>query len=86
MGIIKVEVNIAEMTKAVEAFRINRRKALETFSLEVRSAVTDAVNRLLHAEMTLFLGTADGQENKRNGYEKKEYTLKGKSSTFPTFS
>lgn len=77
MGIIKVEVNIAEVTRAVEAFRINRRKALETFSSEVRSAVTDAVNRLLHAEMTLFLGTPDGRENKRNGYEEKEYTLKG---------
>jgi transposase-like protein len=77
MGIVKVEVSIAEVTKAVDAFRINRRKALETFSSEVRSAVTDAVNRLLHAEMTLFLGTPDGQENKRNGYEEKKYALKG---------
>lgn len=77
MGIIKVEVSIAEVTKAVEAFKANRLRALEAFSSEVRLAVTDAVNRLLHAEMALFLGTPDGGDNKRNGYEEKQYALKG---------
>ena len=77
MGIIKVEVNIAELTTAVEAFRANRMKALAAFSSEVRNAVGDAVNRLLHAEMALFLGTPDGRDNKRNGYEEKQYALKG---------
>lgn len=77
MGIIKVEVNIAELTTAVEAFKANRLRALESFTLEVRSAVADAVNRLLHAEMALFLGSTDGEGNKRNGYEEKEYALKG---------
>ena len=77
VGIIKVDVNIAELKTAVEAFKINRLKALESFSLEVRSAVGDAINRLLHAEMTLFLGSVDEQGNKRNGFKEKEYTLKG---------
>lgn len=77
MGIIKVEVNIAELTTAVEAFKTNRLRALESFTLEVRNAVADAVNRLLHAEMALFLGSTDGEGNKRNGYEEKEYALKG---------
>lgn len=77
MGIIKVEVNIAELTTAVEAFKANRLRALESFTVEVRSAVADAVNRLLHAEMALFLGSSDGEGTKRNGYEEKEYALKG---------
>jgi len=77
MGIIKVEVNIAELTTAVEAFKSNRMRALEAFSSEVRHAVGDAINRLLHAEMALFLGSPDGEGNKRNGYKEKQYALKG---------
>jgi transposase-like protein len=77
MGIIKVEVNIAELTTAVEAFKTHRLRALESFTLEIKNAVSDAVNRLLHAEMALFLGAADKDGNKRNGFEEKDYTLKG---------
>jgi transposase-like protein len=77
MGIIKVDVNIAELTTAVEAFKTDRLKALESFSSEVRNAVGDAINRILHAEMTLFLGSVDEQSNKRNGFKEKQYTLKG---------
>lgn len=77
MGIIKVEVSISELTTAVETFRQNRVKALEEFTSEVRSAVAETVNRLLHAEMTLFLGKADEPGNKRNGFKERDYTLKG---------
>src|SRR5580658_10075685 len=77
MGIIKVEVSIAELTAAVESFKANRLRALESFTHEVRNAVADTVNRLLHAEMAMFLGSPDGESNKRNGYEEKEYALKG---------
>ena len=77
MGIIKVDVNIAEITSTIEAFRTNRIKAFETLAGEVRHAVSDAINRLLHAEMTFFLGTPESENNKRNGYEEKEYALKG---------
>lgn len=71
MGIIKVEVNIAELTSVVEAFKANRLQALESFTTEIKSAVAGAVNRLLHAEMALFLGSAEGASNKRNGFEEK---------------
>jgi putative transposase len=78
MGIIKVEVSIAEATKALEAFQINRRRALDSFSHEIREAVSDAINRLLNAEMALFLGgTEDDTGNKRNGYKQRKYALKG---------
>jgi len=75
MGIIKVEVNISEVATAIEEFRANRKRALEHFSGEVRQAVSEAFNRLLHTEMTLFLGKSVG--NKRNGYREREYALKG---------
>jgi putative transposase len=77
MGIIKIEVSLPEATQAIEAFKRNRVKAFEAIALEVRSAVSSAVDQLLAAEMTLFLGKPDQSGNKRNGYQEREYALKG---------
>lgn len=80
MGIVKIEVKIPELTRALEAFKKNRINSLEAMSLEVKSAVSSAFHQLLHAEMTLFLGQADQADNKRNGYQEREYALKGVGS------
>ncbi len=80
MGIVKIEVKIPELTKALEAFRENRVRALEAVTSEVKSAVTNTFHQLLNAEMTLFLGQADQSDNKRNGYQNREYALKGVGS------
>lgn len=77
MGIIKVEVNIPEAVKAIEEFRTNRKQAFATVTREIRSAVAQTFNQLLHTEMTLFLGKPDQAGNKRNGYHEREYALKG---------
>jgi putative transposase len=76
VGIIKLEVSLPEATRAIEEFKNNRRKAFETIAAEVKSAVSGAINQLLHAEMTLFLGKPDQATNKRNGYQEREYALK----------
>ncbi|MBK8204523.1 MAG: transposase [Bdellovibrionales bacterium] len=34
-------------------------------------------NQILHTEMEIFLGQADQTGNKRNGYDEREYALKG---------
>ena len=77
MGIIKVEVSLPEAVQAVEEFRRGRGRALEAMATEVRSALSSAINRLLHTEMTLFLGKPGEAGNKRNGYKDREYALKG---------
>lgn len=77
VGIIKVEVKIPELTRALEEFRINRMKSLELLTAEIKGAVANTFNQLLKAEMTLFLGQPDQLDNKRNGYEAREYALKG---------
>jgi putative transposase len=77
MGIIKVEVKIPELKKALDEFKNHRLKALDTLTLELKSAVANTFNQLLQMEMTLFLGQPDQVGNKRNGYETKEYALKG---------
>jgi putative transposase len=76
MGIIKLEVSLPEAARAIEEFKNNRLKAFETIATEVKLAVSGAINQLLHAEMTLFLGRPDQSDNKRNGYQEREYALK----------
>jgi putative transposase len=77
MGIIKLEVSLPEAVKAIEEFRTNRIRALDALGTEFRTAVTTTINQLLKSEMTLFLGRADQSDNKRNGYQEREYALKG---------
>jgi transposase-like protein len=77
MGIIKVEINLSELSQALETFKRNRLKAFETLTAEVKDAVSGTLNQLLHAEMSLFLGKAEESGNKRNGYKEREYALKG---------
>ena len=78
MAIIKVEIRLGEVGKAVEAFRVNRKKALEDLAHEFRTAVSTSVNELLKAEIDVFLGQPDQKDNKRNGYHpEREYILRG---------
>jgi len=77
VGIIKVEVSMPEAIEALEEFRRNRIQAFEKLSSEVKTAVGSAIDRLLHTEMSLFLGKPEQSNNKRNGYKEREYALKG---------
>lgn len=77
MGIIKIEVNLPEAVQAIEEFRKNRIQAFESITTEIRTAVGTTINKLLHTEMTLFLGKPEQSGNKRNGYKERDYALKG---------
>ena len=77
MGIIKLEVNLPEAVQAIEEFRKNRTWALDTISAEIKTVVGHAFNQLLKSEMTLFLGKPEQSDNKRNGYQERQYALKG---------
>jgi putative transposase len=77
MGIIKVEIKVPALVKALENFRENRLSALETLSSEIQSSVSDFFNSLLQTEMDVFLGQPEQALNKRNGYKEREYALKG---------
>jgi len=77
MGIVKIEVKIPELARAIEEFKINRLRALESVTQEIKFAVVRAFDDLMHSEMTIFLGQPDQKDNKRNGYQEREYALKG---------
>ena len=77
MGIIKVEIKVPALVKALENFKENRLTALEMLSGEIQSSVSDFFNLLLQTEMDVFLGEPEQALNKRNGYKEREYALKG---------
>jgi transposase-like protein len=77
MGILKVEIKIPELVKAIEVFKENRLAALEHLTVEVKNGVSEMFNQLLQAEMAVFLGAPDQSDNKRNGFDEREYALKG---------
>lgn len=77
VGIIKIEVSLPEAMRAIEDFRRNRIRAFEQLTVDVKTAVSGALDHLLQTEMTVFLGRPDQEKNKRNGFEEREYALKG---------
>lgn len=76
MGIIKVEIKIPELVKAVELFQKNNQKLFEVITSEIKSSVSQTVNQLLQTELDLFLGQADQSNNKRNGFYEREFAIK----------
>lgn len=76
MGIIKVEIKIPELVKAVELFKNNNQKLFEVITSEIKSSVSNSLNQLLQTEMDLFLGQADQSSNKKNGFYEREFAIK----------
>ncbi|MCB9026117.1 MAG: IS256 family transposase [Bdellovibrionaceae bacterium] len=77
MSLIKVEISVPEIVKAIDKFKRNKIKAFEELTNEVSKSVSDSLNKLLNAEMEFFLGQPEQKSNKRNGYYEREFVLKG---------
>lgn len=77
MGIVKVKISFPELRQTIAEFQAQRIKAFEVITTEIRVAAANAITQLINSEMDIFLGKPDQVDNKRNGYETKEYALKG---------
>jgi putative transposase len=77
LSLVKIEVNFPELFKTLEAFTLNRKKALAELVGGVSTAVSESINLLLKHEMELFLGNPSEAENRLNGYYHREYAIKG---------
>lgn len=77
MGIIKLEINIAEIKSALEEIKFNRLKIFDNLANEVKSAFKTSIEELLNSEITIFLGNSEELDNKKNGYALREYVFKG---------
>jgi putative transposase len=77
MGIIKIEVNLAELRETWTSLKKQREKFFEHLGHELKSAASVAIHQIMNSEMAVFLGKPEQNGNKRNGYEVKKYGLKG---------
>lgn len=77
MSIAKFEFSFPELRTAVEAFQKDRIKAFDAMVEGVRVAVSNSLNQVLSAELAFFLGAPGQEDNKRNGYNERDYALKG---------
>jgi putative transposase len=77
MSILKIEISVSEAREALVQFSKDRKAALEQFGTHLKNIAETSLNKLMHSEMSLFLGQADQSDNKRNGYETRSYALKG---------
>ena len=77
MGIIKLEINIPELREAITSIADGRRKFFEMLTSEIKAATSSAIEHALNAEITVFLGKPSENDNKRNGYECRDYAFKG---------
>ena len=48
MGIVKIEIKIPELVKALEVFKADRKSALEMLSIDIRNGVSDFMNQHMH--------------------------------------
>lgn len=77
MGIIKVEINFPELKQAITELKQGRNRFFELLSGEIKTAATHAIEQVILSELTVFLGKPSESDNKRNGYEVREYAIKG---------
>lgn len=77
MGIIKVEFNFPELKEAVTSIEAGRKRFFDLLTKELKAAASSAIEQVLSSEMTVFLGKSSEKGNKRNGYQTREYALKG---------
>ena len=77
MGIIKVEFNFPELKEAVTSLEQGRKRFFDLLTKELKAAASSAIDQVLNSEMTVFLGKSSEKDNKRNGYQTREYALKG---------
>ena len=73
MSIIKVEIKIPELVKAVEIFKQNNQKLFELITTQVKLSVANSLNQLLQIEMDLFLGQTTESSKKRNEFYQREF-------------
>lgn len=77
MGIVKIEIKMPELVKAVDEFKENKIKIFDEITSEIKNSISEMFNQILKAEIDLFLGQPDQSNNKKNGYYEREYAFKG---------
>lgn len=76
-GVMKIVVRIADVVALAKRFEESPKLAMREVMNEMRAGVVDVLERVMAAEIELFLGKEEQAGNKRNGYVSRAYGIKG---------
>jgi putative transposase len=75
--LMKVIIKVHDVVELAKRFEASPAQAMRELTTQVKEGVKDTLERLLEAEIELFLGQEAQGENKRNGYSVRTFALKG---------
>lgn len=76
-GLMRLVVKIHDAVELVRRFETSPAQAMREVTTMIREGAKEVVERLLEAELELFLGQEGEAQNKRNGYTTRTFVLKG---------
>lgn len=76
-GLMKLVVRIADVVALAKRFEAAPAEAMREVVQHARDAVRVALEKVMDAEIELFLGRPEEEGNKRNGYVRRSYGIKG---------
>lgn len=76
-SLMKIVVKVNDIVELARRFREEPRAAMQEVVAQVRGVVTETLERVMDAEIDLVLGEGKEAGNKRNGYTKRSFAIKG---------
>lgn len=76
-SLMKIVVKVNDIVELAKRFREEPRAAMQEVVAQVRGVVTETLERVMDAEIDLVLGEGKEAGNKRNGYTKRSFAIKG---------
>ena len=76
-SLMKIVVKVNDIVELAKRFREEPRAAMQEVVAQVRSVVTETLERVMDAEIDLVLGESKEASNERNGYTKRSFAIKG---------
>jgi putative transposase len=76
-SLMKIVVRIADVIALAKRFEESPKLAMDGVVTEMRAGVRDVLERVMAAEIELFLGRGEEAGNKRNGFVSRAYGIKG---------
>ncbi len=76
-SVMKFVVRIGDVVALATRFRAEPRSMMQEIVTQVRTVVAEALEQVMDAEIDLVLGEGKDPSNKRNGYTRRSYSIKG---------
>jgi putative transposase len=76
-SLMKLVVRIADVVALAKRFEESPKLAMQEVMTEMRAGVRDVLERVMAAEIEVFLGRDEEARNKRNGFVTRAYGIKG---------